>query len=127
MGSIELCLSLVNRRPWDVPGGAAVATEPKGRVWFCREGPRKSGQMARSTDRAVVCQKPSLLRPVRNNPSARFSYENIQISGKRVIYKDYTGSFMLIITSIPESSDAQYPITNVWLLLGGKWRCTLAW
>lgn len=81
--STELCLSLVNQRPWDIPGGGAVATEPQG-VWFSREGPQKSGQMARSTDRAGVRQKPSLLRLVRNNPTARFSYENIQISGKRV-------------------------------------------
>ena len=71
VGSTELCLSLVNWRPRNVPGGGAVATEPQGGVWFSRERPLKGGQMARSTDRAVVCQKVSLLRLVRNNPTAR--------------------------------------------------------
>ena len=81
--STELSLSLVNQRPRDVLGGGAVATEPQG-VWFSREGPQKGGQMARSTNRAGGRQKASLLRLVRNNPTARFSYKNIQISGKRV-------------------------------------------
>lgn len=84
MGSTELRLSLVNRRPRNVPGGDAVATEPQGGVWFSREGPLKGGQMARRIDRAVVCPKASLLRFVRNDPTARFSFENMQISGKRV-------------------------------------------
>lgn len=67
--SAELCLSLVNQRPRDILGGGAVATEPQG-VWFSREGPQKGGQMARSTDRAGVRQKASLLRLVRNNLTA---------------------------------------------------------
>jgi len=71
VGSTELCLSLVNRRPRSLPGGGAVATEPPGGVWFSRERPLEGGQMARSTDRAVVCQKASLLRLVRNNLAAR--------------------------------------------------------
>lgn len=44
-----------------------------------------------------------------------------------VIYKDHTGNFMLTTTSVPESSDTQNPVTKVWVLLGGKWRCSLTW
>lgn len=34
---------------------------------------------------------------------------------------------MLVIASIPESSDAQYPVTEAWVLPGGEWRGALTW